>query len=70
MAGKPSTVIARVVAPVKQRKLPEQRGAFLARFCPAVLDGNPSEIQSRFKADTRHSGRRSGIPSRVEYDTT
>jgi hypothetical protein len=28
---------------------------------PAVLDGNPSEIQSRFKAATRLSGRRSGI---------
>ena len=38
--------------------------------CPAVLDGNPSEIQSRLKAATRLSGRRSGILRRVEYDTT
>jgi len=39
-------------------------------LCPAVLDGNPSEIQSRFKAATRLSGRRSGILCRVECDTT
>src|SRR6516164_2245377 len=39
-------------------------------FCPAVLDGNPGEIQSRLKAATRLSGRRSGILCRVEYDTT
>jgi hypothetical protein len=39
-------------------------------FCPAVLDGNPSEIQSRLKAATRLSGRRSGILCRVEYETT
>jgi hypothetical protein len=36
----------------------------------AVLDGNPSEIQSRLKAATRLSGRRSGIVCPVEYDTT
>jgi hypothetical protein len=39
-------------------------------LCPAVLDGNPSEIQSRFKAATRLSGRRSGILCAIEYDTT
>src|SRR5262249_34598266 len=39
-------------------------------FCLAVLDGNPSEIQSRLKAATRLSGRRSGILCRVEYETT
>jgi hypothetical protein len=31
-----SAVIARVVAPVSKRKLPEQRGAFLARLAPLV----------------------------------
>jgi hypothetical protein len=36
-------------------------------FCPAVLDGNPSEIQSPLKAATRLSGRLSGI---VEQDRT
>src|SRR5262249_23203725 len=66
-----SPKLARVVAPVKQAETAEQRGAFLARLalCPAVLDGNPSKIQSRLKAATRLSGRRSGILSRVEYDT-
>ena len=68
-----STVIARVVAPVKQAEAARTAGRFLGSscsFCPAVLDGNPSEIQSRFKAATRLSGRRSGIVCGVEYDTT
>jgi hypothetical protein len=75
MAGKPlrarrsSPKLARVVALVKQAETVGTAGAFLARlaiFCSAVLDGNPSEIQSRLKAATRLSGRRSGIVCRVE----
>jgi hypothetical protein len=61
-----STVIARVVAPVKQA---ESAGTadlswLVLLFFPAGLDGNPSEIQSRFKAATRIFGHRSDI---VEY---
>jgi hypothetical protein len=43
---------------------------FVLLFCPAVSDGNPSEIQARLKAATRLSGRRSGILRYVEYDAT
>jgi hypothetical protein len=39
-------------------------------FRPAVLDGNPSEIEARLKGDARLSGRRSAILSRIEYETT
>jgi hypothetical protein len=38
--------------------------------CPTFLDGNPSEIQSRLKAATRLSGRRSGILCRVDENRT
>jgi hypothetical protein len=78
MAGKPliargsSPKLARVVAPAKQAETAGTAERFLGSLlsCPAVLDGNPSEIQARLKAATRLSGRRSGILCCVEYDTT